>query len=501
MRIKEIEIKNFRGFHKAHPINLHDVGKNAIIYGENGSGKSSLFLALKQFLSAADAKIKLNNRNLFAAQNDDAYIKLTLSNDNSYEWTETTVISESTELLAGYKYSGFLEYRDILATHYLNPNETKVNLFELLIFTLLADIENPKDTTVTFKKHWERIQNGIPKDNRKQAEIKSLELDIQEFSEGINDILEQLQTELTSIFSDFKYGKVKLAFDPVYFRYNRSTKSITSNISTQNLKDYKPEIILNVEFADRKLEGEHPKYLNEAKLSAIGISIYLAALQLKPISSSDLAILVLDDVLIGLDMSNRLPIIDIIDKHFINKYQIFLMTYDLEWFEILCKHFVEPNKATWKAFEFYSADDREIELPIFSERGKGRDEYIKRADEYYKSNDYKAAAVYTRSAYESILKSFCNSKHLPVPYFDKPKDLTTDKLWDAVKKYISEHQKLVDRTTGRKENYLEQETITAIDRAVATVLNPLSHSRPISIHRREVKNAIDAIKVLDNRLK
>jgi energy-coupling factor transporter ATP-binding protein EcfA2 len=369
MRIKEIEIKNFRGFHKAHPINLHDVGKNAIIYGENGSGKSSLFLALKQFLSAADTKIKLNNRNLFAEQNDDAYIKLTLNNGNSaYEWTETNIIPESSELLAGYKYSGFLEYRDILATHYLNPNETKVNLFELLIFTLLADIENPKDTAVTFRKHWERLQKGIPKDNRKQGDIKNLESDIQEFYEGLNDILEQLQTELTSIFSDFKYGKVKLTFDPVYFKYNRDTKSITSNISDKKLRDDKPEIILNVEFADRKLAGKHPEYLNEAKLSAIGISIYLAALQLKPVSSTDLAILVLDDVLIGLDMSNRLPIIDIIDKHFIDKYQIFLMTYDLEWFEILCEHFVEATGGgqKWKAFEFYCSDDDELELPIFA---------------------------------------------------------------------------------------------------------------------------------------
>ena len=493
MRIKEIEIKNFRGFHKAHPINLHDVGKNAIIYGENGSGKSSLFLALKQFLSAADAKIKLNNRNLFAAQNDDAYIKLTLSNDNSYEWTETTVISESTELLAGYKYSGFLEYRDILATHYLNPNETKVNLFELLIFTLLADIENPKDTTVTFKKHWERIQNGIPKDNRKQAEIKSLELDIQEFSEGINDILEQLQTELTSIFSDFKYGKVKLAFDPVYFRYNRSTKSITSNISTQKLKDYKPEIILNVEFADRKLEGEHPKYLNEAKLSAIGISIYLAALQLKPISSSDLAILVLDDVLIGLDMSNRLPIIDIIDKHFIDKYQIFFMTYDLEWFEILCEYFIEVTEGgkKWKAFEFYCSDDDELELPVFAERSKGRDEYIKRAEKYYSEKDYKAAAVYIRSAYEAILKFFCNKYSVPVPYHDKPKSLKADEIWKSVKEW-----KKKDGTS-----YVDIQTAKAIEKATKRIFNPLSHSRPVQTYSREVNDAINAVKDLYNLLK
>jgi hypothetical protein len=67
-------------------------------------------------------------------------------------------------------------------------------------------------------------------------------------------------------------------------------------------------------------------------------------------------------------MSNRLPIIDILDNHFIEKYQIFLMTYDLEWFEILCEHFVKVTGGgtKWKAFEFYCADDAELELPIFS---------------------------------------------------------------------------------------------------------------------------------------
>ncbi|MBN3923584.1 hypothetical protein [Nostoc sp. NMS4] len=40
--------------------------------------------------------------------------------------------------------------------------------------------------------------------------------------------------------------------------------------------------------------------------------------------SSALKVLVLDDVLIGLDMSNRLPIIDILKDQF-NDYQVFLM--------------------------------------------------------------------------------------------------------------------------------------------------------------------------------
>ncbi|MDM3857715.1 MAG: AAA family ATPase [Aphanizomenon gracile PMC649.10] len=493
MRIKEIKIKNFRGFNKVHPINLHDVGKNAIIYGENGSGKSSLFLALKYFLSAGRKQLSIRdepNYNLFADQADDIYIKLTLNNGNPpYEWTEAN-IPQSPEILAGYKYSGFLEYRDILATHYLKPNETQVNLFELLVFTLLADIENPATSPrITFQEHWKNLQEGIPTDNRYKTKINELESNIQKFNEGLNDILEQLQSELKSIFEDFKYDKVTLKFDPVQLVYDQSTKSIKEQ-----------KITLNIKFANQNLEGKHTDYLNEAKLSAIGISIYLAALKLNPVQEGDLAILVLDDVLIGLDMSNRLPIIDIIDEHFIDKYQIFIMTYDLEWFETLCDHFVEPNKSMWKAFEFYCADDAELELPIFAERGKGRDEYIKRAEEYYAANDYKAAAVYTRSAYEAILKFFCAKHNVPVPYVSKPKDLKADKLWDAVKSYIATHKKVIDKKTGNKEDYLDSKTISHVEKANRRILNPLSHSRAVPTYRREVQYAIAVVKKLYDRL-
>ena len=53
MRITEIEIKNFRAFYGcSYQIDLHKTGKNLLIYGENGSGKSSLYLALKLFLES-----------------------------------------------------------------------------------------------------------------------------------------------------------------------------------------------------------------------------------------------------------------------------------------------------------------------------------------------------------------------------------------------------------------------------------------------------------------
>ena len=54
MRITEIEIKNFRAFYGVYQIDLHKVGKNLLVYGENGSGKTSLYQALKRFLESSD---------------------------------------------------------------------------------------------------------------------------------------------------------------------------------------------------------------------------------------------------------------------------------------------------------------------------------------------------------------------------------------------------------------------------------------------------------------
>jgi len=51
MKIKSIEINNYKAFLGNHIINVS--GKNVFIYGENGSGKSSLYYALKDFFQSS----------------------------------------------------------------------------------------------------------------------------------------------------------------------------------------------------------------------------------------------------------------------------------------------------------------------------------------------------------------------------------------------------------------------------------------------------------------
>src|SRR5690606_31711949 len=51
-RITKLEISNFRAFFDSYEIELKK-GENLLIYGENGSGKSSLFKSVSNFLSSS----------------------------------------------------------------------------------------------------------------------------------------------------------------------------------------------------------------------------------------------------------------------------------------------------------------------------------------------------------------------------------------------------------------------------------------------------------------
>jgi hypothetical protein len=94
------------------------------------------------------------------------------------------------------------------------------------------------------------------------------------------------------------------------------------------------ELILSVQAGGMQIPNFH-NFLNEARLSAIGLVVYLAGLLISvPTTSAQPKLLVLDDVLVGLDMANRLPVLDILESHFAD-WQIILLTYDRVWYEMV----------------------------------------------------------------------------------------------------------------------------------------------------------------------
>src|SRR5882724_8792334 len=54
-RLTAIHIKNYRAFNESFDLELPR-GENAIVYGENGAGKSSLFHSIRDFLEAPQSE-------------------------------------------------------------------------------------------------------------------------------------------------------------------------------------------------------------------------------------------------------------------------------------------------------------------------------------------------------------------------------------------------------------------------------------------------------------
>src|SRR5258706_209667 len=65
MKITKITIQGFRAFDEPFELDLGD-GKNLLLHGENGSGKSSLYMALRRFMEERGDDIG-KHRNQFSA--------------------------------------------------------------------------------------------------------------------------------------------------------------------------------------------------------------------------------------------------------------------------------------------------------------------------------------------------------------------------------------------------------------------------------------------------
>ena len=479
MKITNIEIKNFRAFPQTYHINLHNTGKNLLVYGENGSGKSSLYLALKYFLESSVPENSEDNRNreFETHQNifteDPGHIKLRFLSEpqreqNTYEWSRD--VKEITDELISEtsKAKGFLDYKSLLETHYLHRENETVNLFDLLVKTLLANTINPV-TERTLAEDWNVIQPPFPRRGAK-IQIAALEERINVFNDELTNRLAELRPKASEILSKFGY-KVALDFDFQGVTYNQGEKTLDNR-----------EILLKVEFFDTNIPSHH-RLLNEAKLSAIAIAIYLSSILCLPEPKGGMKILALDDVLIGLDMSNRLPVLDILDEYF-SDHQIFLTTYDKAWYEIVKQRTSRGGK--WKAVEFYFSQTDEYEIPVYAEDKA----YLEKATEYLDANDYKACAIYVRTAFEAAIKQYCEKKDLAIKYRENPRDLRSEDFWGPIKMETNE--------AGLP--FLDLRIIDAIERARKFILNELSHATFVNIYKKELADAIAAVAELETAL-
>lgn len=487
MRIIRLEIQNFRAFYGKHVVELAKDGErgkqNLLVYGENGSGKSSLLLAIQYFLDSSNHFQDFNNYQHFKKKDDLGYIETHLRErlNTPKKVCKWSSIPEETntddrDLNEASQAKGILDYKKLLEVHFVHRNESNINIFDLLVNNLLAKCINDSDIYLrTFSEQWNHLLTIIPKRRNNTRQLEEFRKEAALFNLGLRAKLNELEGKIASLMNYFGY-QVNISFgfengidfnEDLAIKYSKDRKE-------NSIKDR--EIFLNVEFLGEIVPSPH-QFLNEAKLTAIAIAIYFGSLLIAP--KPKLKLLVLDDIFIGLDMSNRLPLIDILKEKF-SDYQIFLMTYDREWYEILKQRL---DSRTWLFQELYrGVIEDDLEIPIW----KQDKDYLEKAVDYLSNHELKASAVYLRNAFEVILKQFCNANKVKITYKEESKKLTSDDFWQEVKK--------AKKTNGTL--YVNQLLAFDVELYRNIIMNPLSHSRITGVFRQEIVDAIATIEKL-----
>src|SRR5262245_17432819 len=154
-RVASIEICDFRGFPAEMVPEIKLAGKNLLLYGENGSGKSTLFQALAHLLDLRAQQPfdnDLSNAGCLKHRFTDpasvvGRVVLQFSPPETgpahpaMEWRINTPRPVSHPCFRNMaRTSGFLDYRAILRTHFLHYFDDGINLFRLIVETLLRNV-------------------------------------------------------------------------------------------------------------------------------------------------------------------------------------------------------------------------------------------------------------------------------------------------------------------------------------------------------------------------
>ncbi|RZJ38414.1 MAG: ATP-binding protein [Chryseobacterium sp.] len=472
-RITSVQLENFRAFHGQYAPILLPKGENVLIYGENGSGKSSLFKALNDYLSKSNlaAKPFVKNRHSEnvpgSAQN--FYFSDTNA-DNNVPFIQSAGLSK-----------GFLEYRNLLDV-YLHK-EPRPNLFELIVENLLGNyIPNNYGATYRTGQKWKQLKNNLFNTHSKRGVLHRQainELPVYDtiLRATLDDIFVDLNNMLVQYFPNLSI-QLGYILQPCVFHYSNWKRNwrLTSDLR------------LTVSKNGVDVHGDYSDVLNEARLSAFAICLYLASIKRNPVV--DFQILYLDDIFIGLDAGNRLPILQILEQEF-SEYQIFLSTYDRHWYEMAKRYFDKLGKENWTNMEFYvgaeSAGGIPFDKPIITRGETNLDKGIKFLH-HNTDPDYPAAANYFRKYLEEL-----------VPKFVPPCEISDSELHKLPGYKASQ---LLSRTRSFLQKIGEdQGAINEILSFLKDLIHPFSHFTITSpIYKEELRRVEKAIGKLEAQM-
>lgn len=472
-RITDIVVENFKAYTKREEIKLTN-GENLLIYGENGSGKTSLYKALFHFLESSINVARPFEKNCFSGAAE-GYIEVSYGD---YDTTTRTITGGSTKYIAHSdstqstnrvlavntinRLSGFLDYSTLLKV-YLTDKATP-NLFELVLSLLGRHIPTKYAWTESIGECYERVQTEIVTCvHRTDYKFLHRKADYDKLKSVLPNVISDLNAIFTVLISKY-FSSMKMNV-----RLNLKSVELEDNYRIQDIR-IKGVCQLEVIHNGNRLPDYNYR-LNEARLSAIAVCLYLATMKLR-YDRNETKMLYLDDVFIGLDSANRRPIIEILKNEFAD-YQLFISTYDKSWYNLVREYI--GDLATWKCIELYEGEfTTATGLKIARPKIVKGESLIEKARRYlYKEDnlDYPAAANYMRKAYEELLTknvyrpAILDSNLEQVPSFKIPG------LIKSIKSFL----------LLMPQNPYAKDLIGLLDKLITYVrpmLHPLSHFSP-----------------------
>ncbi|NBO66541.1 MAG: hypothetical protein EBU88_17140, partial [Acidobacteria bacterium] len=432
--------------------------------------------------------------------------------------------------------SDFITYRFFFGFSHFRNSE-KFNLWELFEQEIL-----PFTTSTTTQPHtpldwWRRIRTGEANPSRSRGLGGTYAYD--EFEKNTHDFASVLTALVDAISDEAQkfYDKHFAGGDPskVTFKLSVPKKQGTEIPAFPSYdratNHFEPPVI---EFGIQVGGKTIPKpqsHLNEAKMTQIALSVRFAA-SLVNLHDSELKLLVLDDLLVSLDMSNRMKVVEILisDPAFAN-YQKIILTHDLGFFREF-RRIIGSDHSNWHFIRLNGS-------PTAAITGETDKTELQKAEEYLHGHSLEEAAIYLRKAAEETarrLREWTERRKLPPGEFfsltenlraarNKILEKIPAQLYDQVIKGIppqhrehlvpagdddvdglpgldvgekgmlkSKRKKL--RTLLTVEHWKAMENVELIDEVLNTtdrVLNPGAHDGEAPLYEHEVQKARDLI--------
>jgi len=504
--ITQIEIDGFKAFPNNFSIDLNE-GKNLLIYGENGSGKSSLYYALHVLLQSVFKEDKgakyfkpgdfvggdfvvedqnlINTSRFVEAKSNtyQPYIKITLDNGKIWQLDHGGLSSvnggDESDIRMLNKDSAFINHSYISRFHSARNSE-EIDLWNVFYKDILPFYIPVGTTRFLTDLYDEIIKDCSGKISMKN---KTLQAKISLFNKLLGDSINRINTKVNNVYSkrfkneSDKNLEIKLIYysddDPdntlkehFYLYYG----NVRHNKTMGRVNLYPPKI--GIEIKENGVPIHKPQsHFNEAKLTAIALSVRFACMTSTAITPG--AFLALDDMLISLDMSNRAKVVEFL-LDISDKYKIYLFTHDLSFFKYFAHQInllgVEKDKWSYLRLHYNS---KKQQPTIINEAW----DYESKARRFFDIGDYESCAVFLRKELENQI-----SNRLPFELKTNANGsfIELQALWNKLITFYSSHGDNIEDTIRR-----------LFSSSKLIILNPAAHYQRLStpFFRTELINA------------